>query len=230
MELNLSSWQSFSDICITKKNLNCQYADIERAYRLLGPDANAITWVYDMPKKLADGTDNPEVALFLVAEPAFNWAVGQRPYPASTSDFMADDDSFHGIFTKSPDGNPLVSEVYYKFDHTTYVSGGEFWTSGAKRGDSVICDLVDKDGVIPMPNAVADAYQVPHGTPFPAGTVLSSYIRSRRLCPTDNQIMEFERPYWAKPPVGIYLRVQGVILNTVSDVTFDCNLFLHKPI
>jgi hypothetical protein len=230
MELNLSSWQSFSDICITRKNLNCQYSDISRAYRLLGPDANSITWVYDMPKTLVDGSANPEVALFLAASPAFNWAIGTRLYPAQSSDMMADDDKFSGVFLKSINGSDTITDVWFRFDHVNYVSGADFWTVGAKKGDWIQADVVDRDGVIPMPDYVADAYGAPHGTPFPANTVLSTYIIGRHLVPVDYEVEEFQRGYWAKPPVGCYIRIRGHILNTISDVELFCNIYKHKPI
>ena len=77
MELPIYSWQSFSDLCITEKGLHNQYADLGRSYRLIGPDAKGITWIYDMPKKLEDGQDNPEVAEFLAVAATFNKKIEQ---------------------------------------------------------------------------------------------------------------------------------------------------------
>lgn len=236
--MRAANWADFKDICIVKKNLNLQCEEAEGSWHIVGPDGNNINWEIDLPKLLPDPQSpgqtipNPDVADFIATvKPACNFAIGARSYASATGDFQADDDSMSGTFLKAEDAQtPKITDLYYKFDHLLRVSGGEYWTTGAQRGDKVQVDIVDKDGVITMPDYVADIYQVPHGTKFPAGSVLNAYIRSRRLCPVDNQIRSFQRAYWGSPPVNSYLRVRGVIANTVNDVTFDLNIFLHKPI
>lgn len=65
MDLGLSTWSQFKTICITTKNLNCQYADLGDAYRIVGPDANGILWVVEVLKLLPDGvTPNPDATDF----------------------------------------------------------------------------------------------------------------------------------------------------------------------
>lgn len=223
--LELNSWTQFKQICITTKNLNCQFTESDRLYDLYGPDADGLIWHTNILKTDPAGSDQTDFETNYKTI-AFNFAIGERSYAAASADFIADDDSFSGTFSKSPDGTPTTTEVYYQFTHVVYVSGGEFWTIGSGTGDKVIVDLVDKDGVVVIPASMGGN----GAATFPAKTVISAYIRSRLLCPVDNFVRTFSRPYWAKPPVGIYLRIRGVIVNQTSDVTFSCNLFLHKPI
>lgn len=223
-----TDWEKFKTICIARKNLNIQSHDIGNSAIVVGPDGNEINHIIYLPKKLPDGSDNPDYGNFLsTVEPVCNFAIGQRAYASAAGDFQADDDSMFGTFEKAVDAQtPKITDLYYKFYHLVRVSGGEYWTTGAQRGDKVQVDIVDKDGVIVIPAAYGG-----NGTAtFPAGYVLNAYIRSRRLCPVDNQIRSFQRAYWGSPPVNSYLRVRGVIANTVNDVTFDLNIFLHKPI
>lgn len=222
-KMQLASWTSFKNICIISKNLSCQYGIRPGGgYDLYGPEASAFMWKVS----IIPGVNAADILDFETNYKAkFNAPVGVRASPVAASTFGADDDSFGGTFLKATTV-PTITDLYYKFDHTTYVSGGEFWTAGAKRGDVVAVDLVDKDGVVVIPaslggNGIAT---------FPPGTVLMPYIRSRRLLPVDNTPLKIDRPYWSPPPVGSYLRFRGTISNTISDVMFDCNLSLHKPI
>ncbi len=76
--MRLSSWSSFKTICITRKSLNLQYTDLGAAYSILGPDANQITWKIILPKKLEDGSDNPDATDFLATvEPNCNKSIIQ---------------------------------------------------------------------------------------------------------------------------------------------------------
>jgi len=67
MDLCTPSWSSFKTICVTQKALNLQYVDTGDAYRVIGPDANGINWVYDIPKFLSDGTTPTSDAADFVA-------------------------------------------------------------------------------------------------------------------------------------------------------------------
>lgn len=219
-KLICSSWASFKAICITQKNLNLQYEDSGDSYYVLGPDANNFNWSISIPKQIPDQNNpdqlivNPDATDFETnVKPACNFAIGNRLYPCATPDMQSDDDSTSGTFSKSPDGTETISDIWYEIVRNDYISGGEFWTVGAKRGDWLQVDVVDKDGIY-----------------APAGTVLGVYINSRRLCPVDNYVTTFERNYWAHPPAGLYIRIRGHIFNTSSDVLFDLNLFMHKPL
>ena len=49
MELNISDWTSFKNLCVTTKGLNCQYVTNLGSYTIIGPDSNNINWVLELP-------------------------------------------------------------------------------------------------------------------------------------------------------------------------------------
>lgn len=214
--LELNGWTSFKSVCITVKNLNCQFTEAMDRYELYGPDANGLVWHTSILKGAGDnGSAAADQAEFETSYKvqAFNFAIGTRLYPANSPDVIADDDAISGTFSKSPDGTETVSDVWHLFDHDTYVSGAEYWTVGAKDGDWVQVDIVDKDGVL-----------------APPGTVIAKYHVKRFLVASDRYVVSYQRGYWARPPVGLYLRIRAHVFNQVSDVQFWCNIYQHKPI
>lgn len=42
--LELSGWSAFKATCITRKELNCQFTELEDRYDLYGPDKNSLVW------------------------------------------------------------------------------------------------------------------------------------------------------------------------------------------
>jgi hypothetical protein len=48
--IELTSWASFKDICITRKKLKCQFAENDGQYTLYGPDSGSLLWSYIMRK------------------------------------------------------------------------------------------------------------------------------------------------------------------------------------
>lgn len=205
MDMQLTSWAAFKTTCIVNKNLNCQYLDSGSVYQMVGPDANAINWLYTMPK---DGGSD-QIDFETNYQPAFNWAVGMRPYAFATPDFQFSGD---GVSFTATAGTATYSD--YKIltagQSGLYISGGEMYTNIAKVGDYIQVQVVDVDGIM-----------------SPAGTVIFDWVKKWYANPIGAQIVD--TAYAGKIPGGLYVRVT---FNSTggANVAVAVNYFLHLGI
>lgn len=218
----IPTWAAFKDLCVTKKNLNLQYVEFDDRYDIFGPDANNINWSIEIPKFIsdlkADGQtiDNPD-ALDFVRNilPACNFAIGTRLYPFSTSDMQFAGQGFVAIFGRAL-LTPTQTDFLFQLNDGFYLNGGEYWTVGSSSGDTLQVDVVDHDNVLGYgPDTIL---------------VNPSYLTAWNILSTNNVKNLFQSVYAAKPPIGVYLRFRYIANGVDSDVTFYCNLFLHKGI
>lgn len=204
--LELSSWTAFKDLCITKKNLNNQYVDNGRTYELYGPDANDLTWHTSILKTdpaNADQTDFEDNH-----EANFNFAVGNRAYPFSTSDF---DFQGNGVLATATKTTTTDIDLVVP-SPGMYVNGGEVYAKDAVIGDYIVCQVIDKDNVLG----------------YGANTVLKQWITKWYIIPDTK--MELSTPYAGFIPAGVYMRTKYTSIGTTNDVTLLGNYFFHKSI
>ena len=215
-EINLPSWASFKEICIARKNLNCQYAEAEAYYDLYGPDSAAILWCYSIAKKLPDGADNPDCLDFVANnKDAFNWVIGDRPYPFSTSDF---DHAANRIpVTSITEWTDDHADLFFKIDEVKlYMNGGELTCyEGFIAGDWAEMFIMDKDG----------AY-------YPQGSILKQWVYGKNLQPGVQAgvgVCHCNTPYAGNPPINTYLCVRYHRADSNSRV-LGANFELHRAI
>jgi hypothetical protein len=200
---NLQRWSDFKSICITRKNLNCQFVEYEDRYELGGPDAGAILWTLTMPKTQPPSEEQLD---FEAYKTAFNWAIGNRPYPFSTSDFLYARDGVFGVV--DADEFDLWLKIW---DDGLYLNGGFLYCGpGFVFGTWAEMAIVDKDGIM-----------------APPGTVLQTWVR-RSYPPPDGKC-DVSTPYAGNPPKGVYIRVR---LHRTGQETFPVavNFNIHKAI
>lgn len=209
------TYQELVDI-VALKNLAWQCDNLDDRLEL---------YAYDGPKKYEAIIFKPgatAVGIDAIAEAAnltdfntnykshSNFAIGNRLYPFSTPDMQFAGKGFKATFTKGQ-----TTDAFFVLSNGFYLSGGEYFTVNAVAGDTLIVDIVDKDGLY-----------------TPAGTVLVSppYLDSWNIPPKDGTLSKFERTYAAKPPPGVYLRFRYTSVGADNDVAFYCNLYNHKPL
>ena len=202
--IELPSWSEFKAVCITRKNLNCQYGERDSAYDLMGPDSGALLWCYTLPKDGgADHTDFEDNH-----KAAFNWAIPSRAYAFSTSDFEFAPQAALDTCTAGS-----TKAVLLAMDGTKYMNGGKLITDGhGAFGDWVSADVIDHDNLL--------GYGV--------DTVLKTWIQKWYV---DAKACEdtIVTPYAGKPPAGMYLRLTYHSVGA-TDVGFALNLLVHKAI
>jgi hypothetical protein len=124
-----------------------------------------------------------------------------------------------GFSTTFPKGTPLaptVTDYFFKLANGFYLNGGEYWTNGTFTGDTLQVDVVDHDNILN------------YGVDF--ALITPPYMKSWNLLPMNNARALFQTVYAAKPPAGVYLRFRYSASGTAQDVSFYCNLLLHKPL
>lgn len=210
MELGLTTWTQFKATCIALKNLNNQYVDLGSNYRLIGPDSNSLNWILELPKLLPDGSPNPDAVDFIANySSAFNYAIGDRQYPFSTSDY----EFMPG--RAGPDTCPAGESkaIFFKIVENCRLNGGKLITDGnAAFGDWVEMACVDHDNLLG------------YGVDFVLKAWVPSWGVDWKACSE-----EISTPYAGAPPTLMYLRA---IYHSVgaSPVGFSVNYRLHRPI
>jgi len=203
-QIELSSWASFKDVCITRKNLNCQFAETEKEYILYGPDSASLLWVYRLAK--AESRGEEQIDFEDNHKTAFNWAIGDRPYPFSTSDFDLARDGVFGVLT------PSENKLYYKIEEPgLYMNGGTMYCGdGFTFGDWAEMAIVDHDNLLGQ------------GADF----VLKQWVK--KSYPAKDGKCEINTPYAGNPPQGMWIMITLHMQGT--SVPTAVNLNLHRAI
>lgn len=213
MILQITDWATFKNICIKRKNLNLQYVDLGPLYRILGPDANDITWEYALLKTLDDGSVNPAVEDFEEnIAPTCNWAIGARAYPFSTPDFQ-----FYGDAIKTTATKNATTNIDYTIPGTPgvnfyYINGAVLITSSAVFGDYASASVVDVNNIMG----------------YGANTVLATYVPKWYIDPEKS--MDVVTPYAGKLTAGLVLRIAYTSVSVLTDVGVAVNYRLHRPL
>jgi len=210
----LGTWAEFENTCITIKNLTCQYRDQNGRYELFGPEDGMFIWTYTIIKQeprseeQADFEDNHKAN--------FNWRVGVRQYPWSTSDFDYAGDGFQAELTEWTDNH---ADAYFKIEEDKiYMNGGEMFVyAGFVKGDWAEMAIADKDGIIP------EAYRAA----YPNWPVIKSWIKRKNLHPDGT--CDCNTPYAGNPPKDMYIRVRYHRADSANR-TIAVNFNLHKAI
>jgi hypothetical protein len=202
-----TSWTQFKQVAITAKNLSIQYNDAGTTYEIYGPDLGGILWHCSILKTDPANPDQSDFETNII--PVANGVITQQPNPFTSSVVQFAGTGFSAAF---PAGK--ATDFYLLLSNGFMINGGEYYTIGANQGDTITVDLVDKDGVV-----------------SPAGTVLvtPSYLANWNVSPQNNIKQLFQTSYAATPPLGVYLRFTYTSTGQ-TDVTFYCNIFLHKSI
>ena len=206
--LELSTWTQFKNLCILTKNLNCQFTEDATRYDFYGPDANNLTWHTSIMK--SEPRNEDQIDFEDNHKTSFNWAIGNRPYPFSTSDFdYAGDGILSTVLSEWEDNH---SDAWFKIeDSGLYMNGGEMFVyDGFVKGDWAEMAIVDRDGIV-----------------LPPGTVIKSWIKKKSLRPDGT--CECDTPYAGNPPVGFYIRVRYHRVDS-NNRTIAANFRLHKAI
>lgn len=208
--LESGSWAEFKDICITKKNLNCQYVLRDGRYDLYGPDANGLTWHTSILQENPRSSDQVDLEDNHLVN--FNWPIGQRPYPFSTSDFEFSGNGIIGLCTA---GASLVLDL--QIDPVQYpvgqdINGGLIVIKGGEHGDWLECSVVDAGNLLPTPYT---------------GATLKTWIKKWYL--PELGVTQIQTPYAGRIPPGMYLRATYHSTG-ISNVKVAINYFLHTPI
>jgi hypothetical protein len=199
--IEISSWTEFKQICITQKNLNCQYGEHADSYDLYGPDCGAMLWCFTLPKTagsdLTDFEDNHK--------DNFNWAIGQRGYAFSTNDFTYVGNAVYGTCTAGQ-----TVDIDFTLPETLYTNGGDIVLE-----NSVLGDWVEVHVIHPVYGAIADYVKKRYVPASPAGH------------PTP--VMAVHTPYAGKIPAGLKMRLTYHSTGG-TDVKIGINYNLHKPL
>jgi hypothetical protein len=143
----------------------------------------------------------------------FNWAIGDRPYPFATGDFVAE---FDGI-----SGEAVAGEVtpfdYQVLTPKCYMNGAFGFGSNIAVGDWVDFCVRDNSGLIPEPARAA----------FPLWPVLSQWVK--KLYVHSTVPVDIQTPYAGHPPQGMWLRMNYHSVGSVSP-KFFINYYLHEGI
>lgn len=206
MEIPIPLWATWKALCVTTKNLNNQYAESASGYSIVGPDSNGINWLVEVPKKLADGSTNPDATDFEdTVKAACNFAIGQRPYAFATGDFQFIGDAAYDVCTAGQ-----TKDIDYTFAQTLYVNGGNIILEG-----SVLGDWIEVNVIHPVYGAIASY-------------VVRRYVPSAPVG-EPSPLMDIKTPYAGKIPAGLKLRLTYHSIGGV-DVKIALNLDLHKAI
>lgn len=210
--LELTSWTAFKALCITTKNLNCQYVQNGSLYDLYGPDANNITWhtnILIIPNPPI-GSDQYDFEHNYKIQ-AFNFAIGNRAYAFSTSDFMFAGNGViatipHGAATNIDFAIPGVPGSYL------YINGATVITQNATFGDWASANIVDVNNIVG----------------YGAGAILGNYITKWYINPS--QQFDINTPYAGKIPAGVFMRIVYNSVSTITNVNVAINYLLHTPL
>lgn len=202
----VASWTDFKQICITTKNLNCQYrVPAEGGYDLYGPDGGVFMWVIS----LRPGVNDADIDDFEDNhKAAFNFPVGTRQYTFPTSDY-----EFAPKIVQDTCPAGSTKAVLLVVDENLRLNGGKMVTDGnAVFGDWIECQLIDHDNLL--------GYGV--------DTVLKNWI-PKWVVDWKNCSEMIVTPYIGAPPTGMYLRFTYHSVGA-QPVGFAVNLWSHRPI
>ena len=200
---------------IARKNLAWQYDEQPDHYNLWardGQDRYEAT-VYKASATIEGLDREAEAANLADFEENYkanaNFAIGTRTYPFSTPDVQFAGKGFDGLARHGE-----TTDIWVLLADGYYLTGGEYWTFNAAKGDKMDIDIVDKDGLY-----------------TPSGTVLIKppHMWDWNVLPKDAVLTKFERTYAGKPPPGVYLRLRYLSTGLI-DVDVYGNLYLHKPL
>lgn len=202
-----SSWSHFKRVAIVTKNLDIQYQDTEATYEIYGPDKGNILWHCSILKTDPAEADQTDFETNII--PIANGVISPQTNPFASSTVQFAGKGFSATFTAGQ-----TEDFYFPLKDGFMVNGGEYYTINANQGDTITVDLVDKDGVV-----------------APPGTVLvrPSYLLDWNVSPQNNIKQLFTTSYAATPPERVYLRFTYTSTGE-NDVTFYCNIFLHKQL
>lgn len=199
------SWDEFKAICVTRKNLTCQYKTEHGRYELFGPE-DGFMWTYTIvitdPRSAeqADFEDNHKAA--------FNWRVGTRSYAFATGDFEFAPKAASDVCTAGSTKSILMAMC-----GTKYMNGGELITDGnAAFGDWTEVHVVDHDNLLG------------YGVDFVLKSWIDKWFVNWKSC-SDT----ITTPYAGLPPAGMYLKLTYHSVGA-TDVGFALNLLTHKAI
>lgn len=200
--IQLTSWESFKTICITQKNLSCQYQESDDSYQIYGPDSGSIIWCSSIAK---DGNED-QIDFEQNYKSAFNWAIGQRSYAFATGDFDFIGD---GAFFICAAGQSKFAD--YLFPEDLYIDGGNIVLEKSVIGDWVEVGIFLPNKQDPLKTYIRQRFvpAAPTGSPSP------------------NLIIK--TPYAAKIPRGLILRLTYHSTGQ-EDVKIGINYDLHRAI
>ena len=211
MELTLTSWGAFSDICIVKKSLPIQYVEFGDRVKVIGPDANGINWSVTLQKQNPDGSDNPEYVTFMsdfapnANEKITPTAIDGTPQVNSVPSV----DSKMACFCPpvSSDPTPQNPNVDYPVTDTfVQLFGMELEIQGAVKGDAI-------------------RFQV--GYNGPSGWVTVSDYGGKKFVGS-SFIFGFSSPRVSNPiPQGLILRLAYQFVNQDQPSTPSVSVMYH---
>lgn len=131
--------------------------------------------------------------------------------PLNFSEYGAKDlnASFKGINFVAAAGETTTNDLEIVDD--MLIDGGVLITIGAALGDSITCQVIDKDNIFG----------------YGYDTVLGQYITDWYMNPNSSLQVDFTNTYPAKLYAGLYLRILYTSVGT-SDVNVILNYKLHK--
>jgi hypothetical protein len=111
----------------------------------------------------------------------------------------------------------------YYITSERFASGGSIVVENAQFGDYVSAEVVDKDGIIPVPYRTALCESHP---------TVAKYIEKMWICPTGecSSLHLDTRPLTASIAAGLYLRVTYFAANAGSSRRVGINYFLTKKL
>jgi hypothetical protein len=193
MDLGISTWDEYKSVCIDTKDLNSQYVDMGSSYRIIGPDANDINWILDLPRGTTSAADFENNYAS-----TFNKKIENRVLPDNA--FQLQSNAVNAEITAGTTCTiDFKIENYAGEDYTAkYLSGAEIITQGATFGDWAEAQIIDIDNVLG------------YGENF----VLKTYVRKMFISPSGDQRIDASAP--GAIPVGIYIRVMYHSVGTVN--------------
>lgn len=199
-KLELPSWDAFKEICITRKNLNCQFTEDSQRYDFYGPDSGDIMWHASIMK--SDPRNSDQVDFEDNHKVNFNWAIGLRSYPFATGDAEFSGD---GASDTCEAGQPKSIDFYPDGGGDRYINGGMLITEGAVFGDWLEAHVI-----------------------HPQAGVVKTWVR-KWFVPVSTSPLMIQTPYAGKLLSGLGLRATYHSVG-MSPVKWAINYLLHKPI
>lgn len=203
MKIKQLSYSDFITEVVTRRNLCIQFVEEGDKYEIFACDGPGLLLETCILKKSSDAAD-----FEANHKNNGNWAIGQRPYPFATGDFLFAPNS---SIDTCPAGEQ--KSVLYQITQKIYVNGGRLVTDGnAVFGDWVEFQIVDHDNLL--------GYGV--------DTVLANWI-PKWMVDWKSASETVQTPYAGCPPIGMYFRMTYHSAGNIP-VGFSVNYLIHIPI
>lgn len=199
-KLELSGWEAFKEICIARKNLNCQFTEDDQRYDFFGPDSSGIMWHTSLLKSnprsadQADFEDNHKAS--------FNWAIGLRSYPFSTGDAEF---SGEGASEVCEAGQSKTLDFFPDGGGDRYINGGMLVADGAAFGDWLEAHVI-----------------------HPQAGIVKTWV-NKWFVPPGQSYITIHTPYAGRLLSGLGLRAIYHSVGQ-AQVKWAINYLLHKPL